>query len=640
MIQVKRHLKNPILSASNNSWEKHAVFNPGVVKDANKYHMLYRAWGEKQIYFGKEMELHTIGYAESSDGIKFGKRRQLIVPEKDWERWGCEDPRVTKIDDKYYILYTALSDFPHTADGIKVGLATTKDFKKIISKHLVTHFNAKGASLFPEKINGKYTMTLTVNTDKPPSKMLIAQFEKMEDIWNKNIWDKYLKKPNIYSIELQRHHDDHIEAGAPPVKTKEGWLFIYSYIKNYKNPPPTFGVEAVVLDQYDPYKIIYRTDKPFMIPEKKYEKEGKVGNIVFPTSVLKKDKKLQIYYGAADTSIALAEVKTKELMDNMINKEVKLERFMENPIITPKPGSSWESKYTFNPAAILLDNKVHIIYRAMNDDDKSSLGYAVSSDGLHIDERLHDPIYVSREDTEKRINPIYYSCEDPRMTILGDKIYMCYTAFDGKSPTVVAFTYIAIKDFLNRYWNWNTPRIISNPKISNKNTCVFPDKVNGKYVFLHRLEHKIWLDYVDDLSFSKKHWLEGKPIILPREHMWDSEKIGIAGPPHKTDEGWLLVYHGLSKHDKKYRLSAVLLQLDKPEKVLARLDYPILEPDAPYEQKGVRPGTVFANGSVILNDRLYVYYGAGDETLAVAHCNFDQLLSALLQEKKRDRKKK
>ena len=99
----------------------------------------------------------------------------MIAPEEDWERFGCEDPRVTKIDDKYYIFYTALSVYPFAAEGIKVAVAVTKDFKKIEERHLVTPFNAKAMVLFPEKINGKYVALLTAHTDTPPVKICLGR---------------------------------------------------------------------------------------------------------------------------------------------------------------------------------------------------------------------------------------------------------------------------------------------------------------------------------------------------------------------------------------------------------------------------------------------------------------------------------
>lgn len=633
MIKVTRSLANPILSPNEDrSWEKEAVFNGSVVRKNDKYCLVYRAMSSSQIYYGSNIELSTLGYAESEDGIHFSKRKKLIFPEYDWEKFGCEDPRVTKLGTKYYIFYTALSDYPHTADGIKVGLAVTSDFEKIEKKCQVTNFNSKAMALFPEKIGGKVAVLLTVDSDKPPSKIALAYVDSVDKLCSNNFWEKWQEDVADYELDLKPAENDHIEVGSAPIKTEKGWLIFISYIKNYKKPPPVFGIKAILLDYKDPLKIIARTPDLILLPSEDYELEGKVPNIVFPSGALLEGDHINIYYGAADNYVCLAQIKTKTFLKGMLEEgkePVRLRRFAHNPIIKPNPENSWENKFTFNPAAVYEGGKVHIVYRAMSDEGKSVFGYASAKDGIHIDERLSEPIYLSREDLKKKINPIYHSCEDPRITKIGDKLYMCYTAFDGKSPTVVALTSIKIKDFLEKNWKWKTPRMISNPIRSDKNTCVFPEKVNGKYVFLHRLEHKIWIDYHDDLEFTGGKYLAGKEMMLPREGMWDSDKIGIAGPPIKTEDGWLLIYHGLSLYDKKYRLSAVLLDLKNPGKVLGRLKYPIIEPEKDYENVGDRPGTIFSCGSVVIKDKLYVYYGAADQVIGVADCDFQDIIDAL-----------
>ena len=120
------------------------------------------------------------------------------------------------------------------------------------------------------------------------------------------------------------------------------------------------------------------------------------------------------------------------------------------------------------------------------------------------------------------------------------------------------------------------------------------------------------------MTFTKDNFLAGKIILSPRLKKWDSRKIGIAAPPIKTSEGWLLIFHGLSLEDNKYRLGAALLDLNKPDRIISRLDYPILEPQADYENNGLRPGTVFSCGAVVVDRRLFVYYGAADKVIGVA----------------------
>jgi len=205
---------------------------------------------------------------------------------------------------------------------------------------------------------------------------------------------------------------------------------------------------------------------------------------------------------------------------------------------------------------------------------------------------------------------------------------MCYTAFDGKNPWKVALTSINLADFLAGRWRWQKPICISHPERSDKNACLLEEKIGGYWVFFHRVGHCIWIDFVEDLEF-KDNWLGGKIILWPRPGKWDSHKIGIAGPPHKTKKGWLLIYHGLSLEDKKYRLGAVLLDLRRPDRVLTQLDKPILEPEADYELQGSRPGTVFSCGSVIKDGQLLVYYGAGDSVVGVASIELEKLIKRL-----------
>jgi len=644
MIKAKRYPGNPILAPNEErSWEAVAVFNGSVAKEGEKYHLVFRAVSSPQRYFAKNnIELSSIGYAESSDGITFENRKLFITPEYNWEQFGCEDPRITKLGDKYFIFYTALSDFPHTPSGIKIGVAITKDFSQIEEKYQVTHFNSKAMALFPEKINGKIGAILTVETDKPPAKIALAFFDKEEQIWSKEYWDNWLYSIEKYTLSLQREKNDHVEVGAPPIKTNDGWLLIYCHIKNYFFPPPVFGIEAVLLDLKNPLKIIGRTTKPLLVPKEEYERFGMVPNVIFPSGALIEREILKIYYGAADTVLCLAQIEIESLLSqikplkqkklaNKNFKKISLKRHKENPILKPISDHSWESKYVKNPTAIYEGGKVHIIYRAMGEEEISVLGYASSKDGVKITERLPEPIYVPRENFEKKLKPGFSGCEDPRITKLNNKFFICYTAHNGDDPTQIALSSINVSDFLAKKWNWSKPKIISCPERNDKNACVMSEKINGQYVFFHRIGGCIWIDFVKDLNFEKGNWLGGKLLMFPNPKSWDSEKIGIAGPPIKTSKGWLLIYHALSKQDKKYRLGAVLLDLKNPDKIISKLDYPILEPEAEYEKQGLRPNTVFSCGAVVIKNKLFVYYGAADEVVCVASANLDKLIKAFFQ---------
>ncbi|PID51926.1 MAG: hypothetical protein CR972_04445 [Candidatus Moraniibacteriota bacterium] len=646
-LHVKRYPNNPILGPDKeHPWEAQAVFNGCPIKDKKGYHLLYRALSFQQKHEDQTMEVSTIGYVHSDDGCGFSEeRRQIITPEREWEKYGCEDPRVTKIDDKYYITYTALSDYPHTPEGITIGIAITKDFKTIEEKHQVTHFNSKAMAIFPERINGKIVAILTMNTDKPPVRIMLAEFDTPEQMWDRKYWEKWLDDIDGHTLHFQRSLEDHIEIGAPPVKTKEGWLLVYSYIRNYKGENKVFGIETALLDLENPLKVVGRSISPLIKPEEFYEKHGMISNIVFPSGLLIKGDEVRLYYGAADTVCAIAMLSLKELLTFIKLKDceefvsdhmepVHFERFEGNPIIEPTHSGDWESKYVLNPTAIYDEGKIHILYRAQDDEDTSRIGYATTEDGFHLTYQHPEPIYLPRIPEEIREEPGFSGCEDARITFLENRFHMCYTAYNGFGPARVAYTSIDADDFRQQKWhNWSVPILISPEGMDDKNACLMSEKIDGKYAFFHRLKHTIWLDFVDSLNFEHGRTLGGRSVMCARPDSWDSEKVGIAGPPFKVGDEWLLIYHALSKHDGQYRLGAAMFDLEKGE-LTARLDYPILEPKAGYENKGLRPGTVFSCGAVLMdNGNLYLYYGGADEVVCAATMEFTCLVNALEEQK-------
>lgn len=631
---IKRAEQNPILKPTMiRAWEAEGVLNGCPIQKNNKTYLLYRAFSMPHYHEGARANIITsdIGITSSKDGVQFAGRRRFIVPELGWERFGCEDPRVTKLGGKYYIFYTALSQYPPRAESIRVGLAISRDLDKIEEKHPVTTFNSKAMALFPEKIKGRIWSVLTVHTDKPPSRICLASFSREKEMWSEAYWKKWYKNFEKHSLPLLRRPGDHIEVGAPPLKTKYGWLLLYAHIRNYFSNRRLFGVQAVLLDLENPAKIIAEFESPILTPREYYERIGIVPNVVFPSGALIKGDWVNLYYGAADTTCCLAYIKLSTLLREMLKmtEEVKLTRFAGNPIITPTKKHGWESKCTFNPAAICLGGKVHIVYRAVSDDDTSVLGYAASRDGLHIDYRSPDPVYLPRESFEKKSPGGGNSgCEDPRLTKINDKIYMCYTAFDGNIPRV-ALTRISAKDFLRRKWNWSKPVLISPSDLNDKNAHIFPEKVGGKYLIVHRVGYDIDYSYSDTLDFKGETFLEEQRWIYTRKGWWDSRKIGAAAPAIKTKEGWIMLYHGISEDDNAYRVGAVLLDLKNPTKILGRTVNPILEPGTFYEKGGFISNVVFPCGNVVLGNKIFVYYGGADKVVGVATIEVKKLLNAL-----------
>lgn len=643
MYVAKRSHHNPILVPyRDNYWESFATFNMSVIKKGKTFYGVYRAIGAEDRFITPS-QMSIIGLGKSKDGRHFEERMPFITPKEEWEKYGCEDPRITFFEGQYYIFYTALSKYPFEASGIKVAVAVSKDLKKVHERHLVTPFNAKAMTLFPERINGKITVIVTVNTDMPPTKIAIAQVNRIEELWSQKFWEKWYEKIDEHVIDLKRKPSDHTEVGASPIKTPHGWLLLYSHIQHYfpsaENFDRIFGIEAVLLDFDNPLKILGRTRGPILVPRESYELVGHVPDIVFPSGAILEKDTLSIYYGAADTTTCLAHVNITDLVSTMrpgINAKWYFLRSLNNPIIIPNKDHSWEAQATFNPAALRIRNTTHILYRALSPDNTSTIGYASTKDGFFINERLDTPVYIPRESFElKKIAGGNSGCEDPRLTKIGKTIYMCYTAFDGIGPPRVAVTSITVKNFLAKNWQWEKPIIITPAGFDDKDTCILPEKTKGKYFILHRVGSEICGDYLKSLDFTKETVRKCIRIIGPRLNKWDSEKVGISAPPLKTKYGWLLLYHGISKNHHTYRVGAVLLDLNDPAIVLARISDPIFEPAEPYEKIGVVNNVVFPCGMVEKDGILFIYYGGADTVVGVATIELDILLRALTRDIKK-----
>ena len=370
--------------------------------------------------------------------------------------------------------------------------------------------------------------------------------------------------------------------------------------------------------------------------QEEYEKYGKVPNIVFPTGAMVKDEMLYIYYGAADTTCAVASCKLETLLEDMLEtriKQIRLNRFSGNPVIKPNPKLPWQSRAVFNPTALYEYGRVHLAYRAMSEDNTSVIGFASSGDGYTFEDQPPEPIYTPRENFEAKLVPGGNSgCEDPRLTRIDETIYMLYTAFNGRSEPRVALSHISVDDFIARCWNWSRPILISPPNVPDKDTAIFPKKINGKYAILHRLGVSIWLDMVDDLKFEGNKWLGGHIIMSPKDELADTEKVCISGPPIETKHGWLLLYHCVSRKTQPmtYYVATALLDLKDPSKVIARRKVPILEPETPYELYGQVNNVVFPCGAVIIGDELFVYYGGADSVIGVATMKVSELMNSLI----------
>lgn len=246
----------------------------------------------------------------------------------------------------------------------------------------------------------------------------------------------------------------------------------------------------------------------------------------------------------------------------------------------------------------------------------SHLRVARSKDGRHF---TVDPEPAMVADRASEM----YGLEDPRITEI-DGVY--YIAYKSVSPTGICTSLATTTDFVT----FEKQGIIFHPE--DLDVCIFPEKIGGQYVALHRpVPHflgtlNVWIAYSPDLV----HWGDHRFLMGVQPGGWESGRIGGGTVPIRTDRGWLEIYHGANPQDY-YCLGAVLLDLDDPHKVLARGLEPLMCPEAPYETVGLMPDVVFTCGALVDGDRLSIYYGAADEVTAGADVSISEILDSLGQ---------
>ncbi len=316
------------------------------------------------------------------------------------------------------------------------------------------------------------------------------------------------------------------------------------------------------------------------------------------------------------------------------DRKSPLQRHDHNPIISPHPYNDWEAAGTFNPATYVDDaGQIHLLYRAVGNDGISRIGYAVSENGIEFD-RLPYAVFTmlcprkhDLSDINKKYDPVMYpsggswgGCEDPRIVRIEGKLYVTFNTFDGWDFIRIGAISISEADFLNKRWKWSTPLLLSPPGEVHKNWVLFPEKMNGKFAILHSISPEVQIDYVDSLEQLAYGLKKIKSIHGQKKRVgWDNRVRGAGPPPIKTAYGWLVLYHAISDDEPdKYKLGALLLDLDNPTQVIARCDKPLLTPDHWYENEW-KPGIVYATGAVVKDDILSVYYGGGDKHVCSAH---------------------
>jgi len=309
--------------------------------------------------------------------------------------------------------------------------------------------------------------------------------------------------------------------------------------------------------------------------------------------------------------------------------KMMLERYMGNPILEPIKSHPWEGLMVYNCGIVDTHGRVHIVYRAQGvKEGGSSLGYASSRDGFHIDERLDSPIFQREPSNSYEL----MGCEDPRLTIIGNQIIMAYTAY-GKVPEMeerlglptptsvqVRLASISVDDFVHKRWRWRK-RWFPFFRVDNKDFALFPRKFEDLYVAYHRIPPYTWIAYSKDL----KSWFGHDIVIAPKKE-WEYYKVGAGAPPIETEKGWILIYHAVDR-EWVYRLGLAIADKEDPSKIICRHRKPILESREPYERVGIVPNVVFTCGAIVREGRLHVYYGGADTVACVASADLSEILS-------------
>jgi len=288
---------------------------------------------------------------------------------------------------------------------------------------------------------------------------------------------------------------------------------------------------------------------------------------------------------------------------------IKLKRYSNEPLLKPIKEHNWEKSAVFNCGVYYDGELIHMLYRASDTWDKSKFiscfGYAVSKDGIDF-MRFDKPVMVGDNEQEKR------GVEDPRITKLDNTFYIVYTGYSGNDTKICYAT-------TNNFITFKKHGVLIGD-VDNKDGGLFPEKINGKYVLLHRRMPNIWISFSDDL----KNWTDHQIIMEVVPDSWEEYKIGISGPPLKTEFGWLLFYHGVD-NQKVYRQGIALLDLNDPRKVIKRQKEPILEPELSWEKEGWVNNVVFCCQVIEKDDQYLMYYGGADTVIGLATISKEEI---------------
>ena len=289
---LSKYEKNPIITPDCKlSYEKECTYNPCAIVHDKKIFLIYRAEGQYGDY------ISNLCLATSEDGYNFTKYKSnpIIKPTRSEEKRGCEDPRITKIGDTFYLTYTAYESCDKKkGHKISLALATSRDLIHW-KKHGSILPNIKSGYIYPEKIGGEYLM-----------------FVGDSNIWiakSRNLKDWKLDKKHFLKPRKTKFDSKLVEVGPPFIEINDKIIMIYNSANNELIYSPSF----LVLNKRNPTKILYRHDKPILTPDEQFELFGKVNNVIFAEGIVKFKNKYFLYYGGADKCVGVATITQNEI---------------------------------------------------------------------------------------------------------------------------------------------------------------------------------------------------------------------------------------------------------------------------------------------------------------------------------------
>jgi hypothetical protein len=316
-------------------------------------------------------------------------------------------------------------------------------------------------------------------------------------------------------------------------------------------------------------------------------------------------------------------------------------------VILEKTELPFENDSVLNPGIMQEGTTIHMLYRAVRHGNYSTVGYCKLEGPLNVVQRNNTPLMIPYSEAGSK------GIEDPRIVKIEGVYYITYTAYNGINALgalatstdlitfdrhgiiVPQFTYDEFKilaecnNLVNAKYFYHDRHFSSTEKVFlwDKDVMFFPRRINGKLAFIHRIRPGIQLVMIESIDqLTKEFWNHyflhfNEHIILdPHGTNHESSYIGGGAPPIETELGWLLIYHGVfdTANGFVYTASACLLDLEEPTKVIARLVDPLFVPEFDYELNGVVNNVVFPTGTALIEDTLYIYYGAADKCVACA----------------------